>query len=321
MVTQSVYSVIEDRSAVSDITGKLNHLGDLINGLDKISGSLTNGQLGWLKDLKNAFDLINKTIGKQINNLSQLRTKLIARIDLLTDVAEVITADATELVDSQQQAHVIVGFSVTRALVKAADPFESVDNLKKASEDLKAALEKARAVPKQDENSVRTHYNLERLVRAITRAKDLRNREFRNKLNPAELAKIDLLIRKADDVKADRTATVGEVKEMTAKLNDAVDQAYLSIPEEERTANDAARYPLKTNIDAAKILRDFRLKGKVDNMVIRELDRVIANSERVLRNSRATVREVNGANEILLKEMQRAEGLVVDNNANLEAAY
>lgn len=135
-------------------------------------------------------------------------------------MAETITADATELADSEQQAHVIIGFSVTRALLKATDLFEGAEGLNKASENLSASLDKAREVPKLTDDSKRTHYTLEKLDRAIAKAKEIRNKELKNKLDPSKLADIDLLIRQAQDVRRDGRATVGEVNAMAAELNE-----------------------------------------------------------------------------------------------------
>ncbi|MDD7362883.1 MAG: CAMP factor family pore-forming toxin [Peptoniphilus sp.] len=305
-VTTTLYAETDDKGSLSEIDSKMDELNRSISDLEKISGILTGDQLDWLKQLKEGFDLINKLIHGQIANLSSVREKLIARIDLMINVSEVITADATELVDSEQQAHVIIGFGVTRALLKGTDPFASTDDLNKASENVKDSLERAREIPKQTEDSVRSHYNLERLNRAISRAKDLRNREFRHKLNPGELAKVDLIIRKAEGVRADRTATVGEVKTMTQQLNDAVDEAFLSIPEEQRAADDVTRFPLEKSIQEAKNLRDFSLKGQVDSVVIKELNREISNAERVLRNKNATVSQVQDANETMTKAIEKA---------------
>ena len=105
---------------------------------------------------------MTKIVKSGINSASELRNKIIPRIDLLINVAETITADATELADSEQQAHIIVGFSVTRAILKATDLFENAEGLKKASENLTASLEKARQVPKLTDDSKRTHYTLQK---------------------------------------------------------------------------------------------------------------------------------------------------------------
>lgn len=299
-VIAPVQYLAQERAA-DEANAKLDYLGDLIEGLEKIAGDLTGSELGWLKELKNAFDFISKIMDKGIGSITELRTKIIPRLDLLINVAETITADATELADSEQQAHVIVGFSVTRALLKATDLFETADGLNKASEDLTAALDRARQVPKQTEDSVRTHYNLDKLNRAINNAKNIRNIELRNKLDPTQLAEVDMVIRKADDVRRNNRATVKEVEEATQELNAKIEEAYAAIPEGERAANNSTKLQLEKDIQIAKNLRDFKLKGNVDSSVIRELNREITMANRVLKNNRSTVNQVLEADKAIVE--------------------
>lgn len=294
-------SYVAEEGTLREANAKLDYLGDLIEGLEKIAGDLTGGELGWLKELKNAFDFISKIMDKGIGSIAELRTKIIPRLDLLINVAETITADATELADSEQQAHVIIGFSVTRALLKATDLFEDAEGLNKASQDLTAALDRARQVPKQTEDSVRTHYNLDKLNRAISRAKNLRNRELRNKLDPTQLAEVDMVIRKADEVRRNNRATVKEVAQATDELNAKIEEAYAAIPEGERAANNSTKLQLEKDIQIAKNLRDFKLKGNVDSSVIKELNREIAMANRVLKNNRSTVNQVLEADKAIVE--------------------
>lgn len=288
--------------ALEEANYKLDYLGDLIDGIEKI-GDLTGQELGWLNELKEAYKAISKIVEgleKGVGNIAELRAKVIPRIDLLINIAETITADATELVDSQQQAHIIIGFAVTRAVVKAIDPFETADELKKASNDLTAALDRARAVPKQTEDSVRTHYNLEKLNKAINDAKRARNKELRNKLDATKLAEVDMAIKKAENVKRNNKATVKEVGEAADELNAKIEEAYASIPEGERTASTSTKVDLEKDIKIAKNVRK-ELKGKVDSSVIKELNKAISSSERVLKNNRSTVNEVLEADKAIVE--------------------
>lgn len=306
-----VYAAGEESNDKGDAVAKLDYLGDLIKGIENIAGGLTGNQLDWLKALKNAYDLTSKILKNGLVSASEIRTKLIPRIDLLINVAETITADATELVDNQQQAHVIIGFSVTRALLKALDLFEGPEGLNKASDDLKASLEKARQVPKLTDDSKRTHYTLEKLDRAISNAKAIRNKELKYKLDPSKLAEVDMAIKKAVDVRRNGQATVSEVNSITDELNTVIDEAYKSIPEGERTANKLAKAPLAKDIQFAKNLRDFKLKGNVDASVIKELNRAIAKANRVLNDSKTTVNQANAADEEINAAIKTAEAALV----------
>lgn len=304
-VNAPVVYATEERT-VNEVNSKLDRLSNLIKGIKDISDSLTDGQLNLLNRLESAFDFIDKIVNKKIGNIKELRTKIIPRIDLLINVAETITADATELNDSEQEAHVIIGFSVTRAMLKATDIFETADGLNKASEDLSSALERAREIPKQTENSVRTHYNLDKLNRALSRAKNLRNRELKNKLDPSKLAEIDIAIRKTDNVRRNTRATVLEVKNATEELDKIIDEAYLAIPDGERVANNDTKLQLEKDIQIAKNLRDYKLKGNVDSAVIRELNREISIANRVLNNNKSTVNQVVDADETIVQATQVA---------------
>lgn len=302
----SVAYAAEDSSEAKEAKGKLDYLGDLIEGLENIDKDLSGNSLSWLQGLERAYDITKKLLDGSIGNISDLTKSVIPRIDLLINVAETITADATELVDSEQQAHIIVGFSVTRALLKATNIFEKADGLNKASEDLSASLEKARQVPKLTDDSKRTHYTLQQLDKAIAKAKQARNREFKNKLDPNELAEFDLEIRKAQDVRRNATATVAEVNAITEELNAKIDEAYNAIPEGEKIANKAQKRGLEKDIQAAKNLRDFSLKGNVDASVIGELNREIADANRVLNNNKSTINEVEAADEIIVAATNKA---------------
>lgn len=302
----SVAYAAEESSQAKEAKDKLNYLGSLIEGLENIAGGLAGNPLSWLKELKNAYELTSKLLNRAIGSVSDLTKSVIPRIDLLINVAETITADATELADSEQQAHVIIGFSVTRALLKATNIFEKADGLNKASENLTASLEKAREIPKLTDDSKRTHYTLQQLDRALSRAKEARNTELKNKLDPSALAEFDLLIKKATDVRRNNFATVAEVKAITEELVSKTEEAYKSIPEGEKTANKSTKLVLEKDIKAAKNLRDFSLKGKVDGKVIQELNREIADANRVLNNSRATINEVEAADEIIVAATNKA---------------
>lgn len=304
----SVAYAAEESSQAREAKDKLDYLGSLIEGLENIAGGLSGNPLSWLKELKHAYELTSKLLNGAIGSVSDLTKSVIPRIDLLINVAETITADATELADSEQQAHVIVGFSVTRALLKATNIFEKEDGLNKASENLTASLEKAREIPKLTDDSKRTHYTLQQLDRALSRAKEARNTELKNKLDPSALAEFDLLIKKATDVRRNNFATVAEVKAISEELVSKTEEAYKSIPEGEKTANKSTKLALEKDIQAAKNLRDFSLKGKVDAKVIQELNREIADANRVLNNSRATINEVEAADEIIVAATNKALG-------------
>lgn len=307
----SVAYAAEEGSAKDQAIDKLDYLGDLIKGLENIAGGLAGNQLDWLKSLKNAYDFVSKIVKNGLIGAGEIREKVIPRINLLINVAETITADATELVDSEQQAHVIIGFSVTRALLKATDIFENADGLNKASKDLLNSLEKARKVPKLTEDSKRTHYTLEKLDRAIANAREVRNRELRFKLDSVALADVDSAIKTAVEVRRNNQATVGQVQEATDKLNAKISEAVASIPDEDKTASAKDKAALGKNIEEAKKVRDFELKGKVDSSVIRELNRAIADANRIFRNNRTTVNEANVAYEELLQAIEKAKANLV----------
>lgn len=312
----SVAYAAEEGSAKDQAIDKLDYLGDLIKGLENIAGGLAGNQLDWLKSLKNAYDFVSKIVKNGLIGAGEIREKVIPRINLLINVAETITADATELVDSEQQAHVIIGFSVTRALLKATDIFENADGLNNASKDLLNSLEKARKVPKLTEDSKRTHYTLEKLDRAIVNAREVRNRELRFKLDSVDLADVDSAIKSAVEVRRNNQATVGQVQEATDNLNAKISEAVASIPDEDKTASAKDKVELGKYIEEAKKVRDFELKGKVDSSVIRELNRAIADANRIFRNNRTTVNEANVAYEELLKAIEKAKAnLVVEEPA------
>lgn len=314
----SVVYASEDENSKQEANDKLNDLGKIIKDTEDAIGSPTGNQFDWLKSLNNTYEFLNKIIKNGFLGASEIRDKIVPRIDLLINVAETITADATELVDSEQQAHIIIGFSVSRALLKAADIFESAEGLNKASESLKASLEKARQVPKLTDQSKRTHYTLQQLDKAIANAKSLRYKELRFKLDAEKLAEVDMLIKQAVAVRRNAQATVGEVKAITNELNTGINQAYMSIDEGDRLANYQSKLKLEKDIKVAKNLRDFKLKGNVDPQVIRELNRAIADANRVLINSKTTQNQMLSADEEILLAIDKAKSSLEEKDKDME---
>ena len=306
LVSNVAYAA-EESNQEDEAREKLDYLGDLIDDLDDTSADLENNQLSWLDGLKSAYDITSKMLNKDAGDESEIAKSVIPRVDLLVTVAEAITADATELADSEQQAHIIIGFSVTRAILKATNIYESAESLNAASENLQKSLDKAREVPKLTDDSKRTHYTLDQLNKSIARAKNIRNKELRNKIDANELAEFDMVIKKAEDVKRDGNATVGEVNAMTEELNNKIDEVYNLIPEGERVADKDSKAELEKNIQTAKNLRDFKLKGNVEAEVIKELNKEITNANRVLNNKQSTLDQVQEANEAILEATNNAK--------------
>ena len=98
-----------------------------------------------------------------------------------------------------------------------------------------------------------------KLDKAIANAKGIRNKELKNKLDPAILAEVDILIRQAQEVRRNTSSTVAEVNAITKKLNAKIDEAVKAIPEGKRAANKIQKRGLEKDIQAAKNLRDFSL--------------------------------------------------------------
>ena len=116
-----------------------------------------------------------------------------------------------------------------------------------------------------------------------------------------------LIFELRDNVSKNNQATVGQVQEATDELNAKISEALASIPDEDKTASAKDKAVLGKDIEEAKKVRDFELKGKVDSSVIRELNRAIADANRIFRNARTTVKEANAADEELLNAIEKAK--------------
>ena len=134
---------------------------------------------------------------------------------------------------------------------------------------------------------------------------------MRYKLDSVALADVDSAIKSAVEVRRNNQATVGQVQEATDKLNAKISEALASIPDEDKTASSKDKAALGEDIEDAKKVRDFELKGKVDSSVIRELNRAIAEANRIFRNARTTVKEANAADEELLNAIEKAKANLV----------
>lgn len=250
-----------------------------------------------IEKLKKAIEIVKKMINGQIPGVD-LRT-IPARNQLLIDIAHAITYDATELVNKERGAHVIMGFSITKATLKVIDPLASLEALETAGESLKEAMVKASQKPDLTEDSVATHYSLDSLKENIKQARRLSRRELAGYISPESLRELNNAIESADKVAHKRRVTVGEVEAANAALNEAVDKALAEMDAEDFRASDADKEILKAKIREIKERRKNELKGNVDKDVLRELDEEIKSAKHVLKSSKSTIKEVREAAEDL----------------------
>lgn len=219
-------TVYANATSIEDVTGKLEQIGNIIKRLKEIKDKLTGDQIDNLAKLEKAYNFLKERVGEAYG---KFRGRYNARVDLVLASAEAITADATEFVDSEQQAHVIIGFAVTRGLVKAVDLLATEEELLAATEVVYTGIEDARAIPKQTDDSRATHYDKEVLKREIKRAKRLRKKVFKDNMAPEDLVRVDIEIANAERVRRNKKATVAEVEEAVANLTAVVDEAYMNM--------------------------------------------------------------------------------------------
>lgn len=152
-----------------------------------------------------------------------------ARIDLFNEIAKTITVASTELCDKVMAAHTEIGFEISKALIIAADPFRSVDDIKEEIIRLQKSLEKARTMPEIKDTDFATIYVKSNLKKAIWNTRFERDRKILGKVPFKVYHKLNKNITKAVGIQLNPRSTVKNVKDAIANLKIALDEALSQV--------------------------------------------------------------------------------------------
>lgn len=308
------YQFVSDSSAHADeLNEKLTELKNVIDELRGMEDALTPIEIELIARLSQAYySILDQVRNLADQGLDEELEDYIPRINLLKRAGQAIAYDATVLEDREQEAHVIIVFGVSRALVKSVDPLATEEDLEAGLLNLEKAIDQATDVPKKSGDSKATHYDRAVLNRAIKRARRLRKAGFSKNLDPVDLARLDIEISKADRVVKNKKSTVDEVAEALASLNQTVDEIYSDLPEGEKRANLTAKFFLAGSIKNVDQARD-QFEPILPAKLFEKLNKSIDLAKKVLKDWKATINEVVRVESNLYKLAEKAYGFFEGN--------
>lgn len=201
-------------NTVNDLLEKANNLKDLISSTESPLKS----------PLLNAIDKIMEALGKIDYTTGG------PRVELASDSLEAILVATRDLTTKTESVHRDIGFKITKAVIVMSDPFSSQKRIEKASQDLKAALDKAQQSPDLTENDIATVYVKEELREVIKEARKAKGIKELTKEQRKELVEA---IRKAVHTKNKNRVTVAEINQATDELKEYLDNMVIGEVEEE----------------------------------------------------------------------------------------
>ncbi len=155
---------------------------------------------------------------------------ILPRIQLATEVADTIRIATTEFTNKTNDAHVQIGFAVTRAVIRLANPSGSVDQLRTSITELDTLVEKVRTYPDLTPEDTATIYVKARLDQAIWETRIARDKNILGKVPFAVYHKLNTKITHAVGVQLDPTTTVQQVDDEVAALKAAYAEAEAALP-------------------------------------------------------------------------------------------
>lgn len=201
-------------STVNDLLEKANNLKDLISSTEN---PLKSPLLKAIDKIMEALGKIDYTTGGP-------------RVELASDSLEAILVATRDLTTKTESVHRDIGFKITKAVIVMSDPFSSQKRIEKASQDLKAAIDKAQQSPNLTENDIATVYVKEQLREVIREARKAKGIKELTKEQRKELVEA---IRKAVHTKNKNRVTVAEVNQATDELKEYLDNMVIGEVEEE----------------------------------------------------------------------------------------
>lgn len=197
----------EKASAKPD-TDYLKELRDLLKTAFELRGTLTDVIAGKVPDVDLA------TVGP--------------RVELLTTIASTIRTATTDLTNKVVEAHVEIGFAVTKAVIRVANPGSTTDQIQDSIKNLKDTVAKVSKYPDLGPNDTATIYVKAKLDKAIW---DVRIKRDKNILGKDSKVywELNRAITKAVGVQLNPTATVAQTEQAVKDVNAAYDKAAKAV--------------------------------------------------------------------------------------------
>lgn len=155
---------------------------------------------------------------------------ILPRLQLLTEIGNTIHVATTEFANKTNDAHVQIGFAVTRAVIRVANPSGKVEQIQASIKELSELVSKVRTYPDLTPQDTATIYVKARLDKAIWETRFARDKNILGKVPFATYNELNGKITHAVGVWLDPTATVQKVDDEVAALKAAYAKAAAQLP-------------------------------------------------------------------------------------------
>lgn len=146
------------------------------------------------------------------------------RVELLATIASTIRTATTDLTTKVSEAHVEIGFAVTKAVIRLVNPTSTVEKIQESKKDLEDTLAKVSDYPDLTPEDTATIYVKATLDKAIWDVRIKRDQNLLGKDSAAYFA-VNRAITKAVGVQLDPTATVAKTQQAAQDVQKAYDEA------------------------------------------------------------------------------------------------
>ncbi|MDO4606700.1 MAG: CAMP factor family pore-forming toxin [Bowdeniella nasicola] len=226
-------------AAPADTTVNATSTDDQLEAVDKAIAELqeaakTNTRTDYLKEihklLKTAFELRGTIIALATGGVPPFDPATIPlRVGVLAEIGKTIGTATTELTNKVSDAHVEIGFAVTRAVIRMVNPGATIEELKDTLADLKSTIERVSQYPDLGPQDRATIYVKARLDRVIWDTRIKRDTTILGKASSEVYWELNKSITHAVGVWFDPTATVEKVDAEITALKAAYDKALSQV--------------------------------------------------------------------------------------------
>lgn len=155
---------------------------------------------------------------------------IVPRVQLLTEITNIIKVATTELTTKVEDAHVQIGFSVSRAIIRLGNPSATVDQINTSIKELRTTVEKARTYRDVGPDDRATIYVKAKLDKAIWETRFARDANILGKAPSSVYFALNKKITHAVGVWLNPAATVAQVNAEITALQAAYDEAAAQLP-------------------------------------------------------------------------------------------
>lgn len=224
-------------SVAADVQGQLDQVDSVINTLRTAERSLSpaEAKTDYGKEIRQllatAWELREAITAVATGGVPPFDVaSVLPRVQLLTEVTNTIKIATTELTNKVEDAHIQIGFAITRALIRIGNPSASADQLNASLTELTQLVEKVRSYPDLTPADRATIYVKARLDKVIWETRFDRDKNILGKASFATYNELNGKITHAVGVWLNPAASVQMVDDEIAALRAAYSNAESQLP-------------------------------------------------------------------------------------------